>query len=715
MTSTDTPALEYPGEVVTQAHVRYVTLPDVAGPIALITLDNGLDHTRPSTFGPAGLRNLLAAMDEIETHAPAVAAIAVTGKPFVFSVGADLSFRTSFTDPQAVRPAIHAFSELGHAAMRRIGAGRLHGRKVPTFALVNGAALGGGLELALHCDYRAVSAAVRTLALPEVFLGLVPGWGGTQLLPNLVGADTAVTIAVANPLSQNRMLNAGQAAELGLADVLLEPADFLEEALRWAGRVIRGEIDPAAARTPVRRGQAWADAVTRGRALADAKLHGAAPAAYRALQLIELAETADLDAGLAAEADALADVAVTEELVASLYAFDLVQKRAKRPVGGPDKALARPVTKVGVVGAGLMASQLAALFAQRLEVPVVLTDIDQTRLDAGVAAVHAEMDNLLAKKKLSPDRASRLKASVTGSLTKDVFADADLVIEAVFEDLAVKRKVLAELEAVVSPTALLLTNTSALSISAMASELTHPERVAGLHFFNPVAVLPLVEVVRGKQTDDAAIATTLAVVKKLKKNAVLTTDTPAFALNRLLVRFMDEVLGAIENGTPPAKADQAPEPLGLPMSPLALLELVGPPIVLHVAETLHAAYPDRFGKPEGLARLVAAGRANVHAGTGDSRKIDQQAAELLRVQTGGDTPVLTGEQVREAALAALAEEIRILLDDGVVAEAADVDLSLILGAGWPFHLGGITPYLDRTGISEKVTGRRFSPPGVATI
>ncbi len=392
-----------------------------------------------------------------------------------------------------------------------------------------------------------------------------------------------------------------------------------------------------------------------------------------------------------------------------------MQKRAKRPVGGPDKALARPVTKVGVVGAGLMASQLAALFAQRLEVPVVLTDIDQTRLDAGVAAVHAEIDNLLAKKKLSPDRASRLKASVTGSLTKDVFADADLVIEAVFEDLAVKRKVLAELEAVVSPTALLLTNTSALSISAMAAELTHPERVAGLHFFNPVAVLPLVEVVRGRQTDDAAIATTLAVVKKIKKNAVLTTDTPAFALNRLLVRFMDEVLGAIENGTPPAEADQAPEPLGLPMSPLALLELVGPPIVLHVAETLHAAYPDRFGKPEGLARLVAAGRADVHAETGDPRKIDQQAAELLRVQAGGDTPVLTGEQVREAALAALAEEIRILLDDGVVAEAADVDLSLILGAGWPFHLGGITPYLDRTGISEKVTGRRFNSPGVATI
>nr|MDT0666404.1 3-hydroxyacyl-CoA dehydrogenase NAD-binding domain-containing protein [Micromonospora sp. DSM 115978] len=174
--------------------------------------------------------------------------------------------------------------------------------------------------------------------------------------------------------------------------------------------------------------------------------------------------------------------------------FDLVQKRAKRPVGGPDKSLDRPVTKVGVVGAGLMAGQLAALFAQRLEVPVVLTDLDQARLDKGVSYVHGQFDNLLLRKRISPDKANRLKALVSGSLTKDAFADADLVIEAVFEDMGVKQNVLAELEAVVRPDALLLTNTSALSVSEMARGLAHPERVAGLHFFNPVAVLPLVEV-----------------------------------------------------------------------------------------------------------------------------------------------------------------------------------------------------------------------------
>ncbi|ONH30433.1 3-hydroxyacyl-CoA dehydrogenase NAD-binding domain-containing protein [Pseudofrankia asymbiotica] len=735
-------ALDFPDEVVTHAYVRYAQLPGVDGPVALITLDNGHDHTRPNTFGPAGLRELLAAVDEIEAHTPPVAAVAVTGKPFIFCVGADLSFRSSLgqrgredaspsrprrpeetqPDPDAIRPAIEKLGELGHAALRRVGEGKLGGRKVPTFALVNGAAMGGGLELALHCDYRAFSAGIPVLALPEVFLGLVPGWGGTQLLPNLVGADKAVTLAVENPLNTNRTLKGPQAARLGLADVLLEPADFLEEALGWVGRVLRGETDPAAARPAVERGQAWADALARGRALADAKLHGAAPAAYRALDLLALAEAADRDAGYAAETTALADLSVSDELAASLYAFDLTQKRARKPAGGPDPKLARPVAKVGVVGAGLMASQLALLFAQRLEVPVVLTDLDQARLDKGVGYVHREVDNLLLRGRVSHDKANRLKALVTGSLTKDAFADADLVIEAVFEDLKVKQAVLGELEAVVRPDALLLTNTSALSVTDMAAGLAHPERVAGLHFFNPVAVLPLVEVVRAARTDDAAVATTLAVARKLGKNAVLVKDAPAFVVNRLLTRFLGEVLGAIEAGTPVAEADAALDPLGLPMSPLTLLALVGPPVALHVAQTLHEAFPDRFHSPAGLGRVVAAGKASVYTtGPDGTQVIDDEAAALARGPVAGDGAAAgsglapSGDEVRASALSALAQEIRLLLDEGVVAEAADIDLCMILGAGWPFHLGGITPYLDRVGVSEKITGARFTPPGVATV
>jgi 3-hydroxyacyl-CoA dehydrogenase/enoyl-CoA hydratase/carnithine racemase len=691
---------ELPDEVVTRALVRYVEVPGLPGEVALVTLDNGHDHTRPSTFGPAGLSSLDRALDGVEAHSPRVAAIAVTGKPFVFAVGADLTRMPLIPD----RGTARELGRLGHRVFRR-----LRDSAVPTFAFVNGAALGGGLEIALHCHYRTLSRSAAALALPEVFLGLVPAWGGTQLLPRLVGAATAVTVAVDNPLNQNRTLSPDRAAALGLADVLLDGADFLAESLRWAARVVRGE--QTVTRPEVDRGPAWDEAVARGRALADAKVHGAAPAAYRALDLIALARTATCDEGFAAEDEALADLVTGDELRAGLYSFDLVQKRARRPVGAPDKALARPVTKVGVVGAGLMAGQLALLFARRLQVPVVLTDLEPARLDKGVGYVHGEVESLLRKKRVSPDEANRLRALVTGSLTKDAFADADLVIEAVFEELEVKRQVFAEVEAVVSAECVLATNTSSLSVTELAAGLAHPERVVGLHFFNPVAVLPLLEVVRAERTDDATLATAFAVGKQLKKSCVLVKDAPAFVVNRLLTRFLGAVTAAVDEGTPVEVADRALAPLGLPMSPFALLALVGPAVALHVGETLHGAWPDRFGVSDNLGRLVAAGKPGVLTGGAAGPEVDPEVRELFVV---GDRPS-TEEQVRERAVAALAQEVRLMLDEGVVAAPQDVDLCMLLGAGWPFHLGGITPYLDRSGVSERATGRRFLPPGVASL
>jgi 3-hydroxyacyl-CoA dehydrogenase/enoyl-CoA hydratase/carnithine racemase len=695
-----TVALSFPDEVVTKALVRYVEVPGLSGEVALVTLDNGQDHTRPSTFGPAGLSCLDRALDDVEAHSPRVAAIAVTGKPFVFVVGADLTGVPRITD----RETAVELGRLGHRVFRR-----LRESTVPTFAFVNGVAMGGGLEVALHCHYRTLSTSAGALALPEVLLGMVPGWGGTQLLPNLIGAAGAVTVTVDNPLSQNRSLTPRQAVELGVADALLDSADFLAQSLRWAARVVRGEL--TVTRPEVDRGAAWDEAVARGRALVDAKLHGAAPAPVRALDLIALASTADLDTGYAAEEEALGDLVMGDDLRAGLYSFDLVQKRARRPVGVPDRSLARTVSKVGVVGAGLMAGQLALLFARRLQVPVVLTDLDQQRLDRGVAYVHGEIDGLLGKKRIGPDRANRLKALVSGSLTKDAFADADLVIEAVFEDLKVKRQVLAEVEAVVPAECVLATNTSSLSITEMAADLAHPERVVGFHFFNPVAVLPLLEVVRAERTDDATLATAFAVGKALKKSCVLVKDAPAFVVNRLLTRFLGEVTATVDEGTPVQVADRALEPLGLPMSPFALLALVGPAVALHVGETLHAAFPDRFRVSDNLARLVEAGKPGVLSWGPNGPEVDPEVRDLLVV---GDRPS-TAEQVRERAVAALAQEARLMLDEGVVAEPQDLDLCMLLGAGWPFHLGGITPYLDRTGVAERVTGRRFLPAGVASV
>ncbi|MGO4751786.1 3-hydroxyacyl-CoA dehydrogenase NAD-binding domain-containing protein, partial [Streptomyces sp. 2MCAF27] len=567
------------------------------------------------------------------------------------------------------------------------------------------------------CSYRTVSAALPAFSLPEVFLGLVPGWGGCTLLPNLIGADRAVTVIIENSLNQNRQLKGKQVYELGIADALFEGADFLEQSLIWTASVLSGQTEVV--RPDVDRGEGWDAAVERGRAIADSKVHGAAPAAYRALDIIAAAkhvgsahEGFDTETVFDLENVALADLIMGGELRSGIYAFNLVQKRAKRPAGAPDKSLARPVSKVGVVGAGLMASQLALLFARRLEVPVVLTDIDQERVDKGVGYVHDEIDKLLLKGRVNQDKANRLKAAVTGSLDKAAaFSDADFVIEAVFEEMGVKQQVFAEVEAVVPAHAILATNTSSLSVSEMASKLQHPERVVGFHFFNPVAILPLLEIVRGAKTDDASLATAFGVAKKLKKTAVLVKDAPAFVVNRILTRFMGEIQNVIDEGTPVDVAERAVEPLGLPMSPLVLLELVGPAIGLHVSETLHRAFPDRFTVSENLRRVVEAGKRGFYVHDSGKPELDPEVAALLEQ---GDS-VLTEEQVRTRVLDVVAQEIGLMLDEGVVAEAQDIDLCLITGAGWPFHLGGITPYLDREGVSERVLGRRFLAPGVASV
>ena len=277
-------------EVVTQALVRYLDVPGLAGEFALITLDNGHDHTRPSTFGPDGLASL-DDCDQRDRSASfrAVAAIGITGKPFVFAVGADLTLLPMIGNrDQAVE-----IGQLGHRIFRRV-----RDSSVPTFAFINGAIMGGGLELALHCDYRTLARSVAAIGLPEVSLGLVPGWGGSQLLPQLIGPDAAVTVIVENPLNQNKMLRANEAAAIGLADILLDDADFLAESLRWAAGVVSGATSVA---RPDHTDDDWTGALERGAKIAEDKLHGSAPAATRALDLIALSRTADFVTGTTAE------------------------------------------------------------------------------------------------------------------------------------------------------------------------------------------------------------------------------------------------------------------------------------------------------------------------------------------------------------------------------------------------------------------------------
>lgn len=681
-------ALVSDAERVTRARLRKVALPSGAGTIGLITLDNGEDHTKPNTFGPAGLISLNAAIDAALAD-DSIDAIGVTGKQFILAAGADL---TAIAGGGA--DSVRVVAELGHAVFRKLGDG---GK--PSFGFINGLALGGGLEVALHCQYRTVMDTAPALGLPEVMLGLIPGWGGAFLVPNLIGPDAAVTLILENPLNNGKTVTGKQAFDMGLADACFSGADYLEQSLLWAAQVLNGEI---VVERPEPDEQAWDEALERAKQIADAKTGGASPAAYRAIELIAAARTSTRDEAFAAEDQALEDMSKTPELLSSLYAFDLIQKRAKRPAGAPDRSLARPVTKVGIVGAGLMASQLALLFVRRLQVPVVLTDLDQERVDKGVAYVHAEIDKLVAKGRSSTDKANRHKALVSGTVDKAAeFGDADFVIEAVFEEMAVKKQVFADVERVVTPECVLATNTSSLSITEMAADLNHPERVVGFHFFNPVAVMPLLEIVKGDRTDEATLATAFATGKALKKTTILVNDSPSFIVNRLLGRFMSEVGEIVDAGTPVAVADGAFAGVA-PMPPFVLLSLVGPAIALHNNQTLAGAFPDRFSVSPALRRVVAAGKTSYY---GPDGTLDREI-EAMQEQPA-EPVVLTSQEVRERVLSGLADEARRMLDEGVVAAPQDLDLAMITGAGFAFWNGGLTMLLDISGISTKATGKTF--------
>ena len=626
-----------------------------AGSIALVTIDNGEDYRKPTTLGRSAFESAVAVLDELERGDWSAAVF--TGKPFVFCVGADID---EFTKMGSAADALEG-TRAGHALF-----GRIRALPFPTVAAINGAALGGGLELALHCTARTLASNVRHIGFPEVALSIIPAWGGTQLLPKLIGPEAAAKVIVLNPLRQNKLLTAPEAFELGIADKLIAPVEFVDESLAFARELasnsllLAQETDWSELETVLRK--------TRSRV--DDAVHGATRAPYVALDLIAGAKDWSIEEGYAAEESAMAELLVSPQAQASAYAFTVVERRSKKPPNLPD-AKPRRIQKVGIVGAGLMATQLATLFLRRLEVPVVLRDLDQARVDEALATIREEVGV----------RKPFLATIVDGGTGWDQFTDCDLVLEAVFEELDVKREVFAEVRKV-APDAILATNTSSLSVEEMGADV-------GLHFFNPVAVLPLVEIVRTPQTTDEQLATAWDVVKKLKKRGVLVDDAPAFVVNRVLTRMTTVLMDALENGNTVAETDEAALSLGLPMAPSVLLQMVGPRVANHVLETLNEAYPDRFPLSPTLANF-AAGRDEIVV-TGTTRR--------------------SVEQIREGALEAIADEVRHMLDEGVVAAAADVDACLILGAGYPFFLGGITKHLDQTGISERVTGSRLAEYG----
>ena len=508
------------------------------------------------------------------------------------------------------------------------------------------------------------------------------------------------------------MLKPDEVLELGIADKMFGSARFLEESLAWADEVIGGKKvkrkhEPGA----VEKATMWGPAVSIARSTVEEKLGKVPLSPYLALDLIAAAKSGSKEAAFKREDDAIEELIASDQFRASIYAFNLVQKHAKKPSGAPDKALARKVGKVGVLGAGLMASQFALLFLRRLEVPVVITDVSQERIDKGIEYITSELDKLVEKGRLSLDNRNRYVGNLSGSLDYAAFADCDWVIEAVFEELKIKQEVFAKIEEVVSEECILATNTSSLSVDAMAKTLKHPERLVGFHFFNPVAVMPLVEVVRAKKSSDEAVATAMEVAKNLKKTAVITSDSAGFVVNRLLGYLLGEAMRAVDEGASFEEVASAIAPLGLPMNPFDLLELVGLKVGAHVLDSMHAFNQERFYASENLHKLAEHGKLLERDAKGKIKGYDKKAVEIV----AGGKNARTAAEIFESVQVGLAKEVKLMLEEKVVQTPQDIDLCMIMGAAWPFHLGGITPYLDRSGASEKAFKDSFHTPMIIGV
>ncbi len=659
------------------------------GRIAILTMDNGEDHNQPNTFGAEALASLNDALDEVEA-ADDLKGLMLTGKPFIFAVGADLK-QFQGMDAEAAREG----GRRGHEAFARLQA-----LPIPTLAAINGACMGGGLEIALHCDYRTLSTGAQVLAFPEVFLSILPAWGGTQLAPRIVGAKDAIETIVNNSLNNNKVMSPKEAFDRGFADRFIDSATFLDDSVALLERLISGD---ESIERDVDATEGLDEALANARGMADGKTKGATRAPYVALELIEFAARGgDLEEGRRKEQDALAELLPARQAQASVYSFNLTQQRVKRQPWKPD-AEPKKIRKAAIIGSGLMGAQLGVLHLQRLEVPLVMKDIDEDVLVTAREHIEGELDKRVAKGRLHEGKARFLKGLVTYTTSYDDVAGADWVLEAVLERMDLKQAIFADLEQVLDDDAILATNTSSLSIAEMASGLEHPERVVGFHFFNPVAVLPLVEVIKPDAVSDAAMATAFDVAKKLRKSAVQCADAPAFIVNRLMLRFNGAATDALRFGTDFKTIDQAIEKLGLPMGPFVLFGLVGLQVAYHTAETLADAFPDRYHVDENFRLMGESGLPGIYDWSAGG-EVYPEIREGLTIE---EEAPWSEEQIQRAALEAVADEARRMLDEGVVADARDIDTAMLLGAGYPFFNGGICLYLDQTGISDELFGRPF--------
>jgi 3-hydroxyacyl-CoA dehydrogenase / enoyl-CoA hydratase / 3-hydroxybutyryl-CoA epimerase / enoyl-CoA isomerase len=630
--------------------------------------------------------------------------VLITSAKQSFIVGADIGgFGALFSKPeQEVMSSNMASNRVFHA---------LEGVPVPVVVAINGFALGGGLEAALAADFR-VMAQDAQIGLPEVKLGLFPGFGGTVRLPRVAGIEVALRWILGGEPSK-----APAAEKARVVDFLASPESLRETSLDVLKSAARGELEWRARRS-AKLGPVKIEGVDTNAVFEEAKrtlvsrMPKHQPAAMSALELLREAMPLDRDGALALEAAAFAKIAKTQaagSLVQIFLSEQQVKKTAKRHASS-----GRRVQRGAVVGAGIMGGGIAFTSASR-GVQVVMKDITQGQLDLGIGEARKLLGKQVTAGRLAQDKADGVLASIVPQLTYQDFNTADVIVEAVVENLQIKHKVLRELEDAGRPDAVIASNTSSLRIDDLAAPLARPENFVGMHFFNPVPMMPLVEVIRGAKTSDAAVGTVVSYALSMGKTPIVVRDGPGFLVNRILTPYMQAFGRLLADGADYQQIDAAMEAFGWPMGPAYLNDVVGMDTGVHVAEIICAGFPERLRRTwkDPLQVMVAHGRLGQKNGlgfyryeisaTGKPVKYPDPVAVVLlqEVQTAGPRSFSDAEIVDRMMLP-LIVEAALCLEEGVVASAAELDMALLLGVGLPSYLGGALKYADWLGLQRVV-------------
>jgi 3-hydroxyacyl-CoA dehydrogenase/enoyl-CoA hydratase/carnithine racemase len=690
--------------------------------IALLTLDD--PKSSANVLARRVLEQLAGHLDTLDKRKDLAGLVIASAKPGMFIAGADLNeFAASLDAPKG---QVIALSREGQQLF-----GRLASSHYVTVAAIDGICVGGGSEMSMWCDRRILTTNDKTAyGFPEVKLGLYPGWGGTARLPRMIGLSNAIEM-----VTGGENIDAKTAAANGLASDVVNIGGDRDALLAAAIRMIRLEQKSGDFR---RDREKWSKPIdisetelgflgATANAFIQGQTKGHYPAPLAALEVMMGGAWVDLEAACQIEAEEFAKLFGSPINRALLNVFFLTDRNKKDP-GVTAGVEPRKIASAGVVGAGVMGQGIAAANVKR-GIPVAILDSNREALARGVQGVLNEV--AYNKKTKGPDvkRAVELAPLVNGTLSDVELCHSELIVEAIFENREAKQQLFARLEPHLRDDAILASNTSTIPITQLAAGLKRPEQFCGLHFFNPVRQMPLVEVIRGKKTSDATVATAVAYAKSLGKSPIVMNDGPGFLVNRLLLPYMNEAALLLCEGASIGEIERGAKSFGMPMGPITLYDVVGLDVAVHAGQTMLDAFPDRVVPAEILQKLFEHGRLGQKVGRGffdyapakgskppKGTESDKVAHLIDECRSGSERKFKPDEITDRLFLPMLLEATRVL-EDGVVSDARDVDLGLIFGIGFPPFLGGLFFWADRIGadkIVEKLKpyaplGKRFEP------